>query len=270
MPYRPDCALPARALIAVLLVLVCVLFAQAWATLVLQRLGYASNVAANLPRLVGLPLLFAAAWAIAATAGASPGKLLRRKLAWKPCLLAAAIGVNARIAAWAQITAFGAFGWLDSSDGHPAVPLALGWSCPAPGTLVLAALTWWVLVPLTEEFVHRGLVLDTLARFGPMASITGSATVFALCHAPGAFAWVFAMGLVFGSLYRISGVLFYPVIAHAAYDGMNLFDRVCLRLAWNPATDTVPVWSVGLSAAAVFVACCVVVVFLISCLRAGS
>ncbi|HEX5786591.1 MAG TPA: CPBP family intramembrane glutamic endopeptidase [Woeseiaceae bacterium] len=246
VPVRLD--LSRRALIAVLLVLVLILVLQAWAVIAMRRHGYDEAHAHNLSRLAGLPLLFLLAWRILLRDGQMPARLFAATLDVRLVGTAVALGVILRIAEWAMLTARGALGFVPDALAAGPVPFSLGWQCPPPDVLVVGVLAWWLLVPVTEEFIHRGIVQSALANGGKARAIAVATTVFTLAHPPAAWASVFAIGLLFGLLYWNSGVLWYPVIAHAAYDGMIPFDSLCLRLGWNPAAADLPVTAVAVPA----------------------
>ena len=247
MPDTPVTLVSRRALVAVILLLCLVLFLQAWATLQLRTLGYPLALAEDLPRVIGLPLLFAAAWLIVRSDGQQPAPLFAARVRFPLVLAAVAVGVLARVAEWAQITARGAFGLLPGARMADSVPFSLGWECPNAGVLVLAFLVWLLLVPITEEFVHRGIIQNFFRHRGGAVAILLSALIFMFAHRPASYPTVLAMGLIFGIQYWNTGVLWYPVITHAVYDGLIPFDQMCLRLTWNPAVESLPAWQPGLA-----------------------
>jgi len=81
-----------------------------------------------------------------------------------------------------------------------------------------------VAAPLTEELVFRGCLYGVARqKLGRLPAILGTSLVFALIHAhvatiPALF--VLAVGLVL--LYEATGSLWAPILAHAAFNGLNV------------------------------------------------
>jgi membrane protease YdiL (CAAX protease family) len=81
-----------------------------------------------------------------------------------------------------------------------------------------------VAAPLTEELVFRGCLYGVARqRLGRLTTILGTSLVFALIHAhvatiPALF--VLAVGLAL--LYEATGSLWAPILAHAAFNGLNV------------------------------------------------
>jgi membrane protease YdiL (CAAX protease family) len=118
------------------------------------------------------------------------------------------------------------------------------------------ALAVVVVAPLTEELLFRGLILRGLERrYGAVAALLISSAFFALSH----FNLIqaipaFAAGLYLGWLYRATGTLWWPMAAHALYNGLSL----ALASAF-PDTSSVPnaepmPWPLALAGAAVLAA----------------
>jgi membrane protease YdiL (CAAX protease family) len=254
MPAKPVLLVSRRALVAVILCLCLVLFLQAWGTLQLRAASFPAPLTEHLPRLIGLPLLFVGAWLIVRSDGHQPARLFRGRLHVPLVLAAVAVGLLARVAEWAQITARGAFGLLPGARLADPRSFSAGWDCPDAGVLVLAFLVWVLLVPVTEEFVHRGIIQNAFRARGARAAMLFAALIFMFAHPPASYPTVFVMGLIFGLQYWYTGVLWYPVLTHAVYDGFIPFDQLCLRLAWNPAMESLPAWQPGLVSLAVLVA----------------
>lgn len=82
-------------------------------------------------------------------------------------------------------------------------------------SLILFGLQLCVLTPIVEEFVFRGMIFQSMRRFGDSFALTISAILFALFHgnmiqAPNAF----LMGIVIGYFVLYSGSLWVGVIIH--------------------------------------------------------
>ena len=84
------------------------------------------------------------------------------------------------------------------------------------------ALAGWT--PLTEEIFFRGFVLAGLVhRWGAARAVVGSALIFAVFHLhPGVIVPIFVAGMLLAALYRATGSLWPPIIAHAAQNAIAL------------------------------------------------
>ncbi len=251
------------ALVAVILALAAILVFQAWATLALRAGGTPLDYALLVPRLIGLPFLFAVVWLIAKSDGHQPKQLFEVPLAIRRVLAAIAIGLLARIAEWSQITARGAFGYLESARLADQVALSFKWECPDATLMFTGALIWLFLVPVTEEFVHRGIIQNAFRHHGRFIAIASATIIFMLFHESRAYATVFVMGTILGTQYWNTKVLWYPIISHATYDGMILIDEYCLQMRWNPGIDSLPAWPAGIIATGLFTAALTAIVRLL-------
>jgi membrane protease YdiL (CAAX protease family) len=113
-----------------------------------------------------------------------------------------------------------------------------------------------LVAPLTEELLFRGLIFRGLERrYGAMPALLLSSAFFAISHFNIVQALpAFAAGLYLGWLYRSTGTLWWPMAAHALYNGLSL----ALALAF-PDTSSVPdaqpmPWWLGVGGAAVMAA----------------
>lgn len=122
----------------------------------------------------------------------------------------------------------------DLLDRH-VVPMLRGASPIGLATLAAAA-------GIGEETFFRGLVQSGLdGAVGPWPSLAIASVVFGLLHAvtPGYAVLAAGIGLYLGLLFRWSGDLTVPVVAHGAYDLVAL--AYILRLARErPAGEDLP------------------------------
>ena len=101
-----------------------------------------------------------------------------------------------------------------------------------PVAMVLFGIQLCVITPMIEEFVFRGMIFQSMRRFGDSFALVLSAILFALFHgnlvqAPNAF----LMGLVIGYFVLYSGSLWVGVIIHAVNNAMSLvLDLLCAAL----------------------------------------
>jgi membrane protease YdiL (CAAX protease family) len=118
---------------------------------------------------------------------------------------------------------------------------------PALGHATLEALSasgtsdpwWWVtvasavaLAPVAEELVYRCALQRALASsgLGDRAAIATTSAIFAAAHLPvlpegarwSGLATLFALSVGWGLLYRRTGRLLAPILAHAAFNAANL------------------------------------------------
>ncbi|HEX5102975.1 MAG TPA: CPBP family intramembrane glutamic endopeptidase [Pirellulaceae bacterium] len=80
-----------------------------------------------------------------------------------------------------------------------------------------------------EELLFRGLIQDGLARliggdFGPWIALAAASAAFGVCHWLNTTYAFLAMlaGAYFGALLMLTGSLWTPIVAHAAYDFIAL------------------------------------------------
>lgn len=98
---------------------------------------------------------------------------------------------------------------------RPATPPAV------PGHYAWFALLAIVMAPLAEEFIFRGLLYGGLRRSYPeWLSVVVSSALFAALHPPAAFPAVFGLGVACALVYRQTGTLLAPILAHALYNGL--------------------------------------------------
>lgn len=245
---------PAKTVTAIALVTILALVLLAWATSTPNLLTLDPISKKFVLRLIILPIAFGLIWLLIKDHDDFRRKIFSRSnLTIKLVISAVGIGLIARLIWWAQITARASFALGDSAQNSISIPLTLGYQCPELPLLTFAILTWWFVVPIFEEFVFRGLALSYLAGRGPTFAILVSTTLFALAHPSNSIALAFALGTIFGILYWNTGNIWAPIISHASYNGIQVFDWLCLRIRWNPSVDTVPLLIPG------FVSVCVIV-----------
>lgn len=80
-----------------------------------------------------------------------------------------------------------------------------------------------LLTPLGEELAFRGVIANSLNRYGPWAGILGSATVFAAAHGPSVIFFNALMaGILTGWLFRKTGSLWPGLLTHVVYNAIWL------------------------------------------------
>ena len=92
-----------------------------------------------------------------------------------------------------------------------------------PDAFVLDLLTGTVIAPVAEETLFRGLIFAGLAQRMPFAAAAAiSALLFALTHGIGVLLPIFALGFGLAWIYRRSGTLWAPIVAHAVVNAVSL------------------------------------------------
>ncbi len=232
---------------AIVIVLVFALFVEALLQRQLQEIGYHTIEAGDrsvfvVPVLAGLLL-----WPVwRPRAAYLLGLFPARRLTARAVFAAIAIGLWLRLAWWSQLVAGIAFGWTGDETGTPQFLIRV--DCPSPGNLALGLAAMAVLVPLSEELVHRGLLQSGLLHRGRAFAVLVSASVFAMFHDPSAYPFAFLSGIVFGVMLLQTGALWTPMIAHATYNAAALIDWRCLHVVWYPDHSELPLPGIGAAA----------------------
>lgn len=112
----------------------------------------------------------------------------------------------------------------------------LGWPPEPQAALILigGAKSWGlriylgvfaiVIAPVAEEFIFRGVLFPFVKQLGyPRMAWFGLSAMFALIHLdPGIFVPLFVLALLLTWLYEKTGNLLAPMVAHAAFNAINL------------------------------------------------
>ena len=100
-----------------------------------------------------------------------------------------------------------------------------------PNSLWITAIFMVVIAPIGEEFIFRKLLIDRMAKYGSVISITVSALAFALMHGTFyQFFYAFALGLVLGYVYFNTGKLYLTIGLHAS---LNFVGSIVSSLLQN-------------------------------------
>jgi len=144
------------------------------------------------------------------------------KLGWRGNGRMIAIGLGAGIAVFCLIQLAGWLFSIESGNGSAnslyAGVMARKQSFYALPALLLAS---GILAPLSEELFFRGVLCTGLSNsFGSVIGIMVSSAIFTVLH--GDFSLtallIFFAGLVFALLYKESGSLLVPIIAHGVHN----------------------------------------------------
>lgn len=254
---------------AIMLFQVAALFARSLLQTRLIERGWPRQLAQDLSYLVVPPLLFVLMYPYLRRSQAALKILLRpADLTLRVAAGAVAVGLLLRLA-WqaARATLAGPGG---GSGGSPPAAFELALACPPLLPLLAGIAVMVLLVPLTEEIMHRGFLVHALLPRGRRFAVLASAALFAMLHGRGGYAVAFAGGVILALQVLDRRTLWAPLVSHATYNAAALFDWRCLRLAWQPAPgDALPLlgaaWAVPLAAV-----CLLLAAFLASGKAAGA
>ena len=143
-----------------------------------------------------------------------------------PCIFVA-MGVS--VIGLASSNLLGRFLELFGLQPHVAISIPQN-----PLALLLFAVQLCVLTPLVEEVVFRGIIFQSMRRFGDSFALVLSAILFALFHGNLAGAQRLLMGLVIGYLVLYSGSLWVGIIIHAVNNLLNLAADLLLQIIPEP------------------------------------
>ena len=216
-----------RELALVVIATTAALFAHSALTLHLRSIGTHPLVARDLAYLVVPPVLLFLTIPMWRSATSFIAANFRRSdLSFRTIAVAIAVGVAMRIA-W-QLTAHLQAGEVPapvfSINCEPLVQIALA--------LFISAL----LIPITEEIIHRGYLFTALMRLGPAPAILVSAALFTVYHKQAIWPLAFGGGVVFAIQYWRTGSLWSSTISHMTFNALSLLDSRCLHLSHLPAS----------------------------------
>ena len=248
-PSPPAIRLSPAALLALLLFGALALFCHAYLRIRLQNAGISPEHAYNLSYLVVPPIALAPVPVILRGQTETFKKLFDpRRLDLRLVLGAIALGVLLRVIFWAKIVGRGALGiGLDPSLSDGFGP-TFSFDCPSLLVLALGFLVMAILVPITEEILHRGVLQSAFVSRGPIVAIGLSALLFALFHQPSSYAWGFLIGIIVGMQFWRTQTLLATIITHGTYNGLAQIDWICLNSRWQPAPQDLPLVQLGMTA----------------------
>ena len=260
----PSIRLSPAALLALILFGALALFCHAYLKIRLQNAGVAAVHAYNLSYLVVPPIALApVAVILRGQADAFRELLDPRRLSLRLVAAAILLGILLRIIFWAKAVVRGAFGiGLDAVPAEGFGP-SFTFSCPPLQVLGLGILVMALLVPVTEEIVHRGILQSGFVPRGPFVAIGLSALLFAVFHQPSSYTFVFLTGVVLGIQFWRTQTLWATFITHGTYNGLIQIDWICLNSRWQPAARELPMLEAGTIALAVGLFACLGIIALL-------
>lgn len=251
-----------KLVIAVMLLQVFALFIESWLRIDLMSDGMAKAIAADVSKLIALPMLAVLLYPV--VRDFLPH--LKSKLRWcqlnpRTILIGMGLGFSLRMVNWSQLIAGVSFGFFVNPDSEAVVGPVVQFGCPPLVIVSLSLLVMALFTPVVEEIVNRAFLLQWLVRYGQFSAIIGSAVLFAILHRPDSMLFAFMFGIFSGVLYLNSGTLWPPLIAHMTINGMIVFDWDCINTQWNPPAVSDVTRSIGLLAL-----CLGIVSFALACL----
>ncbi len=266
MPSDSPEALTNRAVIklvsAVMLLQVFALFIESWLRIDLMSDGMAKAIAADVSKLIALPMLAVLLYPV--VRDFLPH--LKSKLRWgqlnpRTILIGIGLGFSLRMVNWSELIAGVSFGLFVNPDPEAVVGPIVRFGCPPLVIVSLSLLVMALFTPVVEEIVNRAFLLQWLVQYGQFPAIIGSAVLFAILHRPDSMLFAFMFGFFSGVLCLNSGTLWSPLIAHMTVNGMIVFDWDCINTQWNPPAVSDVTRSIGLLAL-----CLGIVSFALACL----
>lgn len=179
----------------------------------------------------------------------------RSALTWRLVVRSLMIGLLLRVLWWCQLVAGTSFGIYQSTETSGAASPTFAFQCASPAIIILGVIVMTVLIPIIEEVVNRGYVINALRRHGFLFAIVGSALVFAIFHKSSTWTFAFFAGVILGLQYWSTSSLWPSLISHATVNGLVLVDWRCLSGQWNPRAEDLPVMQPGLIAIGMGIVC---------------
>lgn len=226
-------------IVAILIFEVAGLLARALLQVRLIDGGEPKPFAQDLSYLVVPPILLVLMYPILRQHGCYLMSLLRREdLTIRLAVLSILLGVTLRLSYWGGLISLVSFGVLRNSDPDAVVGPVISIACPEPQVLALSFLVVSFLIPITEEVINRGLILQSLMHRGKALAVLLSSALFAVMHDPQAIMITFLVGL-FLAVQAISyKTLWATLITHATYNTAAVVDWDCISIYWNPVETT--------------------------------
>ncbi len=241
-------------IVTIMLFQVAALLARAYLETRLIAGGELTPIAKDLSYLVVPPILIILMYPILRQHGPFLLSLLRRQdLTFRLITISVLLGFTLRMTYWGGLISLVSFGGLRNTHPNAVIGPAISFGCPDPGVLALSLVAMSFLIPATEEIINRGLILNSLIQRRRILAIVLSSALFAILHDPQAIAVAFIGGLFLSVQMINCRTLWGPVITHASYNAMAVFDWGCVSAQWNPVETTPVMIGSGLIATALAV-----------------
>ncbi|MGH8221704.1 MAG: lysostaphin resistance A-like protein [Woeseiaceae bacterium] len=252
-------------IVAILIFETAALIVRSFWQVELRESGYETNLAEDISYLIVPPILAILFIPLLRV----HGKWLLHKFAlagltWRVVFIGAALGITLRLGFWGGLIAGGSFGLLTNDSPNAVVGPTLSWDCPPRAQILLAIAMSVVTIPVIEEVINRGFLLEGLKSRGRLVAIVGSSALFAVFHNPQAILLAFCVGIFLATATLNSGTLWISTIGHASCNLVAFLDWRCMRGQWNP-TDVTPVsMGIGAMATGLLIVCLALAALLVS------
>ncbi|MDZ7769369.1 MAG: CPBP family intramembrane glutamic endopeptidase [Woeseiaceae bacterium] len=176
----------ARKLIAaVMLVQIFLLLLRSWLQLELTAYGISDAVSADLSYLVVFPLMALFFYPILRQFWSHLcSKLKLTNLSVKAIAIGIGVGLALRFTRWGVVIGGVSFGYLVDPNPGASAALVVRFGCPPYAVLILSLFVMAFLIPVVEEVINRGLLLEWLLKYGRVAGLILSSVLFAMMHRP--------------------------------------------------------------------------------------
>ena len=232
-------------ILAIMIFQVAALFTRAFLETSLIDSGQPEPFAQDLSYLVVPPIMIILMYPVLRQHGPYLLSLLRRQdLTIRLVVLSVLLGITLRMTYWGGLI----FGVIRNSNLNAVVGPAFTFGCPDPGVLALSFLVVSLLVPLIEETINRGLILQSLMHRGRFFALVLSSILFAIIHDPQSIVLAFLVGLFLAVQMIKCKTLWASLITHATFNAVVVLDWECVSTQWNPVVTTPSIIGAGLIA----------------------
>lgn len=241
-------------IVAIMIFQVAALFTRAFLESRLIDSGEPKAFAQDLSYLVVPPILLILMYPVLRQHWPFLRSLLRRQdLTVRVIALSILFGFSLRMSFWGGLISFTSFGVLRNPDPDAIVGPVVSFGCPDAGVLALSFLVASFLIPVTEEVINRGLILQSLLHRGRILAVVLTSVLFAVMHNPQTIILAFFVGLFLSVQMLNYKTLWGPLITHATYNGVAVLDWECVSGQWNPLETTPVMIGTGMIATALAV-----------------
>ena len=241
-------------IVAIVIFQMAAFFTRAFLESRLIASGEPEPFAQDLSYLVVPPILTILMYPILRQHGRYLRSLLRRQdLTIRLIVLSVLLGITLKMIYWGGLISLISFGVIRNSDLNAVAGPAISFGCPEPSVLALSFLVVSLLIPLIEEIINRGLILQSLLHRGKILAVVLSSALFAIMHDPQAIVLSFLVGLFLAVQMINYRTLWASLITHATYNAVAVLDWECISAQWNPIETTPAMIGTGLMATALAV-----------------
>ena len=205
----------------------------------LTETGINSEVAQHCSTLIGFGVLGVLIWPLLRGRTTAALGIFRKPRSWWALVTCSlGIGLALRLGSWAFLVASRSFDFFGSGNTPQAIGPLLSWTCPPMPGVLSGVAVMAILTPTIEEFINRGLILDSLKNYARLIQIVASALLFAVLHVFENIPNAFVFGVIAAVQMQSCRTLWGPLISHATYNLLATLDQHCLMVLWIPQTSS--------------------------------